>query len=112
LPDAPSDRHPKTGALDAAFDAMLLNTTNVADDNFIDDWGAIDTEEALALSALMTLGLKTASSTHRLPFGACQQCTRGSSRHVFVFSIRTVLIPLLFSIGRVGGRHTSYELLV
>ncbi len=44
-------RCPDTGHLDATF-AMLLNTTVVTDGNFIDNWSADDTEEALAFSGI------------------------------------------------------------
>ncbi len=57
-PDAPSDRRVNASALDVAFDAMLLNPTFVADDNFSDDWGATDTKEALALSSVNNARLK------------------------------------------------------
>jgi hypothetical protein len=52
LPNALSDCCSNAGALGAAFDAMLLNPTTVANDNFIDDWGAANRDVALALSSV------------------------------------------------------------
>jgi hypothetical protein len=51
-PNAASDRRVDAGALDVAFNAMLLNPTFVADGDFSDDWGVTDTEEALAMSSV------------------------------------------------------------
>jgi hypothetical protein len=42
----------------ATFDAMLLNPTTVANDNFTDDWGAADRDMALALSIIDGVRLK------------------------------------------------------
>jgi superfamily II DNA helicase RecQ len=57
-PNAPSACHAKAGALDAAFDAMLLDPTTVANDNFIDDLGATDREDAMVLSSVDDAQLK------------------------------------------------------
>ncbi len=57
-PDAPSERRFDAGALDVAFDAMLLHPTIVADGKFSDDWGATDTKDALALSSVEDVRLK------------------------------------------------------
>ena len=48
-PNAPSDHHPDSGQLDAAFEVMFLDAAHAANGNFINNWGAIDTAEALAL---------------------------------------------------------------
>jgi hypothetical protein len=58
LPDAPSERRVDTSALNVAFDAMLLNPTFVANGKYSDDWGATNTEEALALSSVDDARLK------------------------------------------------------
>jgi hypothetical protein len=58
LPDAPSEHRFDAGALDVAFDAMLLDPTIVADCKFSDDWGATDTKDALALSSVEDARLK------------------------------------------------------
>jgi len=57
-PDAPADHCPEDGELHDKFDAMLLDTSHVIDDNFPDDWGVNDTEEALALSGVDDARLK------------------------------------------------------
>jgi hypothetical protein len=57
-PDAASDRHVDAGALDVAFDAMLLNPTFIADSSFSDDWSVTNTGEALAMSSVDDVRLK------------------------------------------------------
>jgi hypothetical protein len=57
-PDAPSNHRIKANALNNAFDAMLLNPTTVSNDDFSDDWGAADTEDALTLSGVNDTRLK------------------------------------------------------
>ncbi len=56
--NAPSDRCSKAGALNATFDAMLLNPTTVANNNFIDNWGKTNSDVALALSSVDDARLK------------------------------------------------------
>ena len=58
LPNAPSDHFPDFGRLDAGFEAMFLNAAHAADGDFIDDWGAVNTAEALALSSVDDVRLK------------------------------------------------------
>ena len=58
LPDAPADRCLKDGELHDKFDAMLLDPSHVIDDDFPDDWGINDTEEALAVSGVDDSRLK------------------------------------------------------
>jgi hypothetical protein len=52
LLDAPSDHRSNAGALDTAFDKMLLHPTTVVNDSFFDDWGAANRDMALALSSV------------------------------------------------------------
>ena len=54
LPDAP----PEGGALRNKFDAMLLDTSDVINYVFPDNWGIDDTENALALSGVDDVLLK------------------------------------------------------
>ena len=57
LPNAPSN-HPDSGRLGTAFEGMFLGATPTADGDFIDNWGVVDTEEALALSNVNDMRLK------------------------------------------------------
>ena len=57
-PNAPFDHHSDSGRLDAAFEVMFLNAAHAADGNFINDWGAVDTAEALALFCVNNARLK------------------------------------------------------
>ncbi len=52
LPNVPFACHADAGELNATFDVMLLNPTTVTKNNFIDDWGAANREDALALSSV------------------------------------------------------------
>ena len=53
-PNAP----PEGGALRDKFDAMLLDTSEIVNYNFPDNWGIDDTEDALALSGVDDVSLK------------------------------------------------------
>ncbi len=53
-PDAPPER----GALRDKFDAMLLDTSDVVNYDFPNNWGINDTEDALALSGVDDASLK------------------------------------------------------
>jgi len=57
-PDAPADRRLKDGKFHDKLDAMLLDPSHVVDDDFPDDWGINDTEEALAVSGVDDWRLK------------------------------------------------------
>ncbi len=57
-PDASPDRDMITDNLDDAFDAMFLHPPIVSPDDFNDDWGAVVTEQALALSHIDDARLK------------------------------------------------------
>ena len=57
-PDAPANHRLKDGELHDKFDAMLLDTFHVIDDDFPGDWGINDTEEALAVSGVDDSRLK------------------------------------------------------
>ena len=57
-PNAPSDSPPHSDRLDAAFKALILDATDVADGHFTNDWGVVDTQEALALSGIDDARLK------------------------------------------------------
>ncbi len=111
-PDAPSDCCPETGALDAAFDAMLLNIPTVTDDNFIDNWGAIDTEEALALSGVDDNRLKNCIINALASIWGMPMMRPGQLEADFciLHSHRPYFLVVVHWTG--GGRHTSYELLV
>ncbi len=52
LPNAPSDCCIEANALKDVFEVMHLNQTTVSNNNFSDDWGAADTEDAPALSGV------------------------------------------------------------
>ena len=54
LPNAP----PEGDALHDKFDAMLLDTSEIVNNNFPDDWGIDDTEDALASSGVEDMALK------------------------------------------------------
>ncbi len=56
--DAPSTANIVTGSLDDTFDAMLLDPPIVSTKDFRNEWGAADTEEALALSSINDARLK------------------------------------------------------
>jgi hypothetical protein len=58
LPDAPPVRAVQPNLLDVAFDAMFLDTSSVPPDNFSDEWGSTDTEEAVTLSSVDDARLK------------------------------------------------------
>ncbi len=45
-------------SLHVAFDMMILDPSSIAPDNFSDEWGASNTEEALALSGVDDARLK------------------------------------------------------
>ncbi len=57
-PDSSPDHDIITNSLNDAFDAMLLGPLVVSPDNFSDEWGTADTEEALALSGVDDARLK------------------------------------------------------
>ena len=57
-PNVPPARPPNTSELDSAFDEMLLDCTVNADGDFIDNWGAAETEEALVLTGIDETRLK------------------------------------------------------
>jgi hypothetical protein len=57
-PDAFPDCEMITNNLDNAFDAMFLHPPIVSPDNFNDDWGAVVTKQALALSHVDDARLK------------------------------------------------------
>jgi hypothetical protein len=57
-PDASSDRDMITNNLNNAFDAMFLHPPIVSPDDFNDNWGAVVTEQALALSHVDDARLK------------------------------------------------------
>ena len=48
-PDTPPIRSIERDSLDVAFDLMLLDLSSIAPSNFTNEWGASDTEEALAV---------------------------------------------------------------
>ena len=58
LPNALSSDVTDSCRLDSAFEAMLLDTSDVAGGDFDNDWGVADTEEALALSFVHNVRLK------------------------------------------------------
>ncbi len=86
---------------------MLLDPSHVFDDNFPDDWGISDTEEALALSGVNDSRLKDSASVWGVPTMHPAQLEAA-----FAFSIPTAPILSVWSIARGGGRLTSYKLLV
>jgi hypothetical protein len=51
-PNAPSNHHPDSGQLNAAFEALFLDAAHAANGDVIDNWGTVDTAEALALSSV------------------------------------------------------------
>ncbi len=57
-PDSLSDGEIVTGSLDVAFDAMLLDPSLVSSDDYADDWGAVDTEDAVSFSGVGDVRLK------------------------------------------------------
>ena len=57
-PNAPSDHHPESGRLGATFKGMFLDAAHAADGGFINNWGVVNTEEALALSNIDDARLK------------------------------------------------------
>jgi len=57
LPPSPN-ASPEGGALRNKFDAMLLDTSEILNYDFPDDWGIDDTEDALALSGVDDVSLK------------------------------------------------------
>ncbi len=58
LPDASPKRDRITNNLNDAFDVMFLHPPIVSPDNFNDDWGAVVTKQALALSHVDDTRLK------------------------------------------------------
>jgi hypothetical protein len=106
--DAPANRRLKDGKLHDKFDAMLLDPSHVFDDNFPDDWGISDTEEALALSGVNDSRLKDSASVWGVPtmrpvqLEACFRLLHPHRPNSLIVVQRT----------RGGGRLTSYELLV
>jgi hypothetical protein len=52
LPNAPSNCRIKADALNNAINPMLINATTVSTNDFSDNWGSADTEDALALSGV------------------------------------------------------------
>jgi superfamily II DNA helicase RecQ len=57
-PDSSPNRDVVSANLDAAFDAMFLHPPIVSPDNFSNDWGAVVTKQALALSYVDDARLK------------------------------------------------------
>jgi hypothetical protein len=58
LPHAPSAASIKTISLDDTFAAILLGPLSVLPDDFSNEWGTTNTEEALALSSVYDVRLK------------------------------------------------------
>jgi hypothetical protein len=104
--DAPSAGNIVTASLDNALDGMLLETPLVSPDDFSDEWGAADTEEALALSGALNARLKDYIVAALALVWASRQCTPHNYRHVIVYSTRTSPICWLLFIGQGGGRRT------
>ena len=112
-PDAPANHRLKDGELHDKFDAMLLDTFHVIDDDFPGNWGINDTEEALAVSGVDDLWLKdcivdASASVWGVPtmrpaqLEACFRLLHPHRPNSLIVVQRT----------RGGGRLTSYELLV
>jgi hypothetical protein len=57
-PNSPSTGKIVTGSLDVAFDAILLEPLLVSPDDYADDWGAANTEDAVAFSGVDHVRLK------------------------------------------------------
>ena len=113
LPDAPADRRLKDGELHDKFNVMLIDPLHVVDDDFPDDWGINDTEEALAVSGVDDSRLKdcivdVSASVWGVPtmrpaqLEACFRLLHPHRPNSLIVVQRT----------RGGGRLTSYELLV
>ena len=58
LPNALSSDVPDSRQLNPVFEAMILNSSDVAGSDFYDNWAVADTKEALALSFVNNARLK------------------------------------------------------
>ena len=57
-PDAPPPHNIQPDLLHLSLDAMYVDPSSVPPNNFSDEWGSVDTEEALALSSVDNARLK------------------------------------------------------
>ena len=82
---------------------MLLNPSHVVDDDFPDDWGINDTEEALAVSGVEDSWLKDCIVGASASVWGVPTMHPAQLEAAFAFSIPTAPILSLWSNARGGG---------
>ncbi len=109
LPDAPPL---EGGELHDKLNAMLLDTSDVVNDNFPNDWGVDDTEVVLALSSVDDAWLKDCIvDASASVWGAPTMCpAQLEACFCLLHPHRPNSLLVVHRMG--GGRLTSYKLLV
>ncbi len=112
LPFSPFAANIVTGSLDDAFEAMLFDPPDVSPDNFSNEWGATDTEEALASSSVNDTRLKHCNVAGSASVVGIPVMCPAQLEACYCLLHPHHPNALVMVHGRGGGRHTYSRLLV